>query len=343
MSDHEAKQATPHATLLAELLDSRIPKSEREHAAAREVERLTAALRHEADCVEAYRAQVETMIRERDELRDVLLRRGFVPCNVPACNCGSWHHRYGLPERMQEIKDALAEAGHELSNANGNLTLNALKALVAERDDLRRQLAEARAEREAMANVLPGVYYMDPPDGGDVSLLKQLQRMSNDAARYRLLRRKFAIISDGEGNAEFCPINLPRPTYIAPNTAIELDTALDRERLGLDGAKRPPTPVGWSDTDWIKHLQEQAEQPHPLAGQHINQGSMDAAADAYEAEYYDALKRDARRYRWLRGREDGRYMTVYAFRTDIDEVCLGDELDAAIDAAMGLTRPAEES
>lgn len=39
----DAKQATPHATLLAELLDSRIPKSEREHAAAREIERLTAA------------------------------------------------------------------------------------------------------------------------------------------------------------------------------------------------------------------------------------------------------------------------------------------------------------
>lgn len=47
---------------------------------------------------------------------------------------------------------------------------------------------------------------------------------------------------------------------------------------------RPLTPVGWSDTDWIKHLQEQKE-PHPLEGLHINQGSMDAAADAYEAEY----------------------------------------------------------
>ena len=56
-------------------------------------------------------------------------------------------------------------------------------------------------ERSA-ALTLPGVYYMDPPDGGDVSLLKQLQRMSIDAARYRLLRRKFAIISDGNGNAE---------------------------------------------------------------------------------------------------------------------------------------------
>ena len=130
------------------------------------------------------------------------------------------------------------------------------------------QQAEIERLREferSAALTLPGVYYMDPPDGGDVSLLKQLQRSSIDAARYRLLRRKFAIISNGEGNAEFCPINLPRPTYIAPNTAIELDTALDRERLGMDGAERPPTPVGWSDTDWIKYLQEQDEQPHPCS------------------------------------------------------------------------------
>ncbi len=54
-----------------------------------------------------------------------------------------------------------------------------------------------------------------------------------------------------------------------------------------------------------------------------------------------ALAADARRYRWLRGREDGRYMTVYAFRTDIDEVCLGDELDSAIDAAMAAERGKE--
>lgn len=149
----------------------------------------------------------------------------------------------------KSIRDAVA-ASKTFDDPNVRRYYEAFEPLLAEIDrlrndarDLRRQLDEARAEREAMANVLPGVYYMDPPDGGDVSLLKQLQRMSNDAARYRLLRRKFAIISDGEGNAEFCPINLPRPTYIAPNTAIELDTALDRERLGLDGAKRPPTPV----------------------------------------------------------------------------------------------------
>ena len=122
-----------------------------------------------------------------------------------------------------------------------------------------------RAELAACAAALPGVYYMDSPDGGDVPVSEQLRRMAKDAERYRLLRRKFAIISDGDGHAEFCAINLPRPTYIAPSSAIELDAALDRERLGLDGV-RPPTPAGWSDTDWIKHLQEQEGQ-HPLASE----------------------------------------------------------------------------
>lgn len=36
--------ATPHDQLIAELLDSRIPKTECEHAAAREIERLREAL-----------------------------------------------------------------------------------------------------------------------------------------------------------------------------------------------------------------------------------------------------------------------------------------------------------
>lgn len=36
--------------------------------------------------------------------------------------------------------------------------------------------------------LLPGVTYMDPPDGGDVSVLEQFRRMAKDAARYRWLR-----------------------------------------------------------------------------------------------------------------------------------------------------------
>lgn len=40
----QACQATPHAALIAQIMDSRVPKNEREHAACREIERLREAL-----------------------------------------------------------------------------------------------------------------------------------------------------------------------------------------------------------------------------------------------------------------------------------------------------------
>lgn len=41
------------------------------------------------------------------------------------------------------------------------------------------------AVNEALCSILPGPYYMDPPDGGDVSPLEQCQRMAEDAAKFR--------------------------------------------------------------------------------------------------------------------------------------------------------------
>ncbi|MGB0219756.1 MAG: hypothetical protein ACPGJF_10525 [Sinimarinibacterium flocculans] len=43
--EHACQATTPHAVLIAEIMDSRLPKSEREHAACREIERLHARLR----------------------------------------------------------------------------------------------------------------------------------------------------------------------------------------------------------------------------------------------------------------------------------------------------------
>lgn len=74
--------------------------------------------------------------------------------------------------------------------------------MAKERDEARVMADKLTAELAACAAALPGVYYMDPPDGGDVPVSEQLRRMAKDAERYRLLRRKFAIISDGEGHAE---------------------------------------------------------------------------------------------------------------------------------------------
>lgn len=100
------------------------------------------------------RTRIADLERERDALTDTLRRKGFVPCDIAACNCGSWHHRYGLPQRMEEIREALTEAGHPLCNENGHLALKALAALVAERDALRADAERYRCLRGRDLNTI---------------------------------------------------------------------------------------------------------------------------------------------------------------------------------------------
>lgn len=94
--------------------------------------------------------------RERDEALDVLRRNGFVLCDIAACNCGSWHARYGIPERMAEIKDALTEAGHPMTNENGHLPIKALAELVKERDEARAEIERLITEVERLRGRLIG-------------------------------------------------------------------------------------------------------------------------------------------------------------------------------------------
>lgn len=53
---------------------------------------------------------------------------------------------------------------------------------------------------DALIALLPGPYYMDPPDGGSVTVLEQLQRMAQDAARYRWLRDSDRVGDEMEGD-----------------------------------------------------------------------------------------------------------------------------------------------
>jgi len=95
-----------------------------------------------------------------ETLRDFLRREGYVRCDSPACACGSYHGRFGLHERWQKVKDALAEADHPLTNANGNTVLRALGELVADRDRL----------REALASVVKHWREFGPEHGFDETL-----------------------------------------------------------------------------------------------------------------------------------------------------------------------------
>lgn len=77
---------------------------------------------------------------ERGELKDVLSRNGFVRCDNPACNCGSWHARYGLYERFQEIKQLLRDAD-VLNNDTSNLPSKAIELLIQQRNEARQALS----------------------------------------------------------------------------------------------------------------------------------------------------------------------------------------------------------
>lgn len=67
-------------------------------------------------------------------------------------------------------------------------------------------------------SLLPGTYYMDPPDGGSVTVLEQFKRMARDASRYRMVRQEMFY----NGGAD------PTPE--------EVDTLVD-EHIVMRGAK----------------------------------------------------------------------------------------------------------
>lgn len=61
-------------------------------------------------------------------------------------------------------------------------------------------------------------------------------RDAEDARRYRWIRRRACIVATNPG-AKFEMINLPSPTYVAPDAAIELDAAIDRAIAGASACE----------------------------------------------------------------------------------------------------------
>lgn len=78
---------------------------------------------------------------------------------------------------------------------------------------------------DMLCALLPGCYYMDPPDGGDTSIYEQLKRMSADAARYRWIREY--------GVPALCIYIDGMPNYIGETHS---DTGADRADRAIDAA-----------------------------------------------------------------------------------------------------------
>jgi len=141
---------------------------------------------------------------------------GYVPVAVAPNSPKNW--RGQRDRNMQYIAMAMPSAMLSL--------ITRLRAAEAERNAQRCQvdtLTEWYSNSLDVINeitaALPGVHYMDPPDGGDVSVPEQVHRMAKDAERYRLL-------GDGCGwPAVFASHDAPEPLRGA-----DLDTAMERQQ-----------------------------------------------------------------------------------------------------------------
>lgn len=79
-----------------------------------------------------------------------------------------------LPSQIKAERDVLAE----------------LEALRIQVGTLTEWYSNALDVISEVSAAIPGVTYMDPPDGGDVSIPEQIQRMAKDAERYRWIREQ---------------------------------------------------------------------------------------------------------------------------------------------------------
>lgn len=126
--------------------------------------------------------------------QDFIARRGYVRCDIPACNCGSWHGG-SAEDRLREISDALD------GRTNGSTILAEIEKLMvesAERDQLRASLAEAQAKSARLESILQRSFELlpivpgDPIAWGDFNLEPHAVRVADEYAIMREQRDSYA-------------------------------------------------------------------------------------------------------------------------------------------------------
>jgi len=114
----------------------------------------------------------------------VALLRDLLGVDVRTKDCDS----YGVAVcELQEQIDGLVNTIHA-QQAERDALLAELDALILQIDTLTERYSNRLEVIREITAALPGAYYMDPPDGGDVSIPEQVRRMAKDAERYRWLR-----------------------------------------------------------------------------------------------------------------------------------------------------------
>lgn len=122
------------------------------------------------DTLGTMRAAIAELAAERDHLCDVLLRHGFRRCDIPACNCDSWHHENELDiylrcrgaqgesvlARIQRMEHDRKNVDRFWQNAQtrGDVLQQQLDQLVQEREALAKSYRETIDDRDALLRII---------------------------------------------------------------------------------------------------------------------------------------------------------------------------------------------
>lgn len=85
----------------------------------------------------------DARVQEAMRALDFIERRGYRRCDIPACNCGSWHGG-NAEERLRDFHEELVNADVE---TNGKTLIGALREVLSERASL---MAETERLRSAL-------------------------------------------------------------------------------------------------------------------------------------------------------------------------------------------------
>jgi hypothetical protein len=156
----------------------------------------------------------------------VLNNAGFRRCDIPACNCGSWHQVGGYRARFDEIKEAVEEADY---STNGKTLLDVVKEVIA---DAKRtgdvaQSAQVQDVRWAVNVLLEKI-----ADGFEKWETADIWR--SDAAAY-VRSQKHALAA--------------QPPAAPVETEAEV---MERRRKGLPDYEKPPIGMDWKLSEYAE-------------------------------------------------------------------------------------------
>lgn len=111
-------------------------------------------------------------------------------------------------QRLRELLAVIHNDGghhtHKVGTARSVLDAEIRWSVIKHRQEMgEKAITDLRELEEGISKLLPGVRYMDQPDGGAPTLLEQLRRMAEDAARYHKLRGYMSSnVQEGWGEVE---------------------------------------------------------------------------------------------------------------------------------------------